>query len=73
MKSQAKKSGAYKGNKCLECLVKCLQCYAFCFDKCIRFLNKNAYIQVYFMNSPNFNSIFCKKDSNSRKKLLLSS
>lgn len=41
-----KESGATQ-NKCLDFLMRCLQCYMACFERFIRFLNKNAYIQVF--------------------------
>lgn len=39
---KAKKSG----NKILEYVMCCLQCCMWCLEKCMRFLNKNAYIQT---------------------------
>merc|ERR1712137_1355415 len=33
-------------NQLLACVLKILQCILYCFEKCIKFLNKNAYIQV---------------------------
>eukprot|EP01006_Ploeotia_vitrea_P026083 TRINITY_DN59057_c0_g1_i1.p1 TRINITY_DN59057_c0_g1~~TRINITY_DN59057_c0_g1_i1.p1 ORF type:complete len:649 (+),score=-43.50 TRINITY_DN59057_c0_g1_i1:57-2003(+) len=39
---KAKKSG----NKLLQYIMCCLQCCMWCLEKCMRFLNKNAYIQT---------------------------
>lgn len=33
-------------NKLAMCIIKCLQCYAACFERFIKFLNRNAYIQI---------------------------
>ena len=32
--------------KVLGPLIKCCQCCLWCFEKCLKFLNKNAYIEV---------------------------
>lgn len=37
----------------LNILLKCVNCLLWCFEKCIRFLNKNAYIQIA-INSEHF-------------------
>lgn len=42
---QAKKSAASE-NKVVKFLLKCAKCAVWCFEKCIRFLNRNAYIQI---------------------------
>ena len=33
-------------NACLKFLLKCCRCYMACFERCIKFINKNAYIQI---------------------------
>lgn len=38
-----KKAGANK-NKLTQCLLKCMQCYVACFERFIKFLNRNAFI-----------------------------
>ncbi|KAL4485826.1 hypothetical protein ABPG72_012366 [Tetrahymena utriculariae] len=45
MEQQVKKSGQ-GNNTCVRYLLKCLQCYVSCFERFIKFLNKNAYIQI---------------------------
>ncbi|EAR87511.1 plasma-membrane choline transporter (macronuclear) [Tetrahymena thermophila SB210] len=45
MEQQVKKSGQ-GNNTCVKYLLKCLQCYVACFERFIKFLNKNAYIQI---------------------------
>lgn len=40
-------------NRVLNILMKVLSCILWCFEKCIRFLNKNAYIQIA-INSEHF-------------------
>ena len=35
-----------KTGKCGEYVVKCLRCVLYCFEKLIRYLNKNAYIMI---------------------------
>lgn len=42
---QVKKSGQSE-NKFVKYLLRCLQCYVACFERFIKFLNKNAYIQI---------------------------
>eukprot|EP00825_Cyclidium_porcatum_P019462 TRINITY_DN220_c0_g1_i3.p1 TRINITY_DN220_c0_g1~~TRINITY_DN220_c0_g1_i3.p1 ORF type:complete len:664 (-),score=98.29 TRINITY_DN220_c0_g1_i3:141-2132(-) len=42
---QMKNSGAKK-NKLVSCIVNCLRCYMACFERFIRFLNRQAYIQI---------------------------
>ena len=39
------KAAAHK-NKLTECILCCIQCCLYCMEKCIKFLNKNAYIQT---------------------------
>ena len=43
LERQTAKSGNAVANIC----VKCMQCIMWCFERFIKFLNKNAYIQVY--------------------------
>jgi len=45
MEIQAKKM-AGKDGKLVRYALKCLQCYLACFERFIKFLNKNAYIQI---------------------------
>jgi hypothetical protein len=33
-------------NKCIACLLKVAICFINCFDRFLRFLTKNAYIQI---------------------------
>jgi len=33
-------------NKVVKFMLKCAQCYLACFERCIKFLNRNAYIQI---------------------------
>ena len=40
-------------NRVINIFMKCLNCLLWCFEKCIRFLNKNAYIQIA-INSEHF-------------------
>jgi ferredoxin len=37
---------AAHNNKCIQCILCCMQCLLWCMEKCIKFLNKNAYIQT---------------------------
>lgn len=34
------------GNKAAQAVLCCLSCFFWCLEKCIKFINKNAYIQV---------------------------
>ncbi|EGR28329.1 solute carrier family 44 protein member 2, putative [Ichthyophthirius multifiliis] len=43
---QQMKNLGQKQNKLVVCLVKCLQCYMGCFERFIKFLNEQAYIQI---------------------------
>jgi hypothetical protein len=45
IQAQAKKLQG-KDGKVVRFVLSCLQCYLACFEKCIKFLNKNAYIQI---------------------------
>eukprot|EP00928_Gymnodinium_smaydae_P038764 TRINITY_DN26656_c0_g10_i1.p1 TRINITY_DN26656_c0_g10~~TRINITY_DN26656_c0_g10_i1.p1 ORF type:complete len:915 (+),score=199.31 TRINITY_DN26656_c0_g10_i1:204-2948(+) len=38
-------------NKVMALVLKCLQCCIWCFEKCIKFLNKNAYIQTALLGT----------------------
>eukprot|EP00639_Heterosigma_akashiwo_P027300 CAMPEP_0194692160 /NCGR_PEP_ID=MMETSP0295-20121207/19546_1 /TAXON_ID=39354 /ORGANISM="Heterosigma akashiwo, Strain CCMP2393" /LENGTH=648 /DNA_ID=CAMNT_0039582349 /DNA_START=278 /DNA_END=2224 /DNA_ORIENTATION=- len=42
LQKKAKKSG----NKILQAVLCCIQCCMWCLEKCMKFLNKNAYIQT---------------------------
>lgn len=43
MESQMKKAGGNQ-NAAIKFLLRCLSCYLACFERFIKFLNKNAYI-----------------------------
>jgi len=58
MEAQAKKAGA-KESKIAQYAFKCLQCYLACFERFIKFLNKNAYIQIALTGK---NFCFAAKD-----------
>jgi len=45
MEAQAKKMAGKEG-KVIKYTLACLQCYLACFERFIKFLNKNAYIQI---------------------------
>jgi choline transporter-like protein 2/4/5 len=45
MQAQAKKLAGKEG-RVIKFALACLQCYAGCFERFIKFLNKNAYIQI---------------------------
>jgi len=45
MKYLEKQAQAQK-NKCMVYTLRVIQCCIWCFEKCIKFLNKNAYIQI---------------------------
>ena len=34
------------GNKAAQAALCCLSCFFWCLEKCVKFINKNAYIQV---------------------------
>jgi hypothetical protein len=40
------KQAAAQKNRILVLILKCVQCCIWCFEKCVKFLNKNAYIQI---------------------------
>jgi hypothetical protein len=39
-------------SKVADCLLCCCQCCLYCFEQCIKFLNKNAYIQTAIFGTP---------------------
>jgi len=45
------KQAAAQKNRVMVLVLKCLQCCIWCFEKCIKFLNKNAYIQTSLMGT----------------------
>jgi hypothetical protein len=45
------KQSKQQKNKVAECVFKCLGYLLWCFEKCIKYLNKNAYIQVALMGT----------------------
>ena len=51
LQREAKKTGS----KIAQCLLCCCQCCFWCLEKCMKFLNKNAYIQTAIFSTP-----FCK-------------
>ncbi|CAE7915874.1 slc44a5 [Symbiodinium necroappetens] len=50
MKYYEKQAKAAK-NRVLVLVLKVLQCCIWCFEKCVKFLNKNAYIQIALMGT----------------------
>lgn len=53
--AKAQKTARDMGNKLGEALLCCCQCCLWCFEKIIKFLNKNAYIQTAIFGTP-----FCR-------------
>ncbi len=53
--AKAQKKARQLGNKLGEALLCCCQCCLWCFEKVIKFLNKNAYIQCAIFGTP-----FCR-------------
>jgi len=51
MKYFEKQAEAQK-NMVMKYILKCLQCCMWCFEKCMKFLNKNAYIQIALLGTP---------------------
>lgn len=51
LQKKAKKSN----NKIMQAILCCIQCCLWCVEKCMKFLNKNAYIQTAI-----FGYSFCK-------------
>ena len=37
-------------NPCTKCLICCLRCFIWCLDCCVKFITKNAYIQIALTN-----------------------
>jgi len=52
VQQQAKKVGGKFGTRVATVLFCCCQCCLWCFEKCIRFINKNAYIQTAIFGKP---------------------
>jgi hypothetical protein len=48
LKEKVYKKG-FEGNACLRIGCKCVECYVNCFERFIKFLDKNAYIQIALM------------------------
>jgi hypothetical protein len=40
------KQAAQQKQRVLVYILKCVQCCIYCFEKCVKFINKNAYIQI---------------------------
>lgn len=53
--AKAQKHAKETKNKILEYLLCCCQCCFWCLEKCMKFINKNAYIQTAIFSTP-----FCK-------------
>jgi len=45
------KQAQMRKNRCVVVLLKAVQCCLWCFEKCLKFLNKNAYIQTALMGT----------------------
>jgi len=45
------KQAAAQKNKVMVMVLKCLRCCMWCFENCVRFLNKNAYIQIALLGT----------------------
>jgi len=54
-----KMEAASGNNACTKCLVDCTRCCLACFDKCLRFVNMNAYIYCAIAGTP-----FCESAVN---------
>jgi hypothetical protein len=37
-------------NPCTKCVICCLRCFIWCLDYCVKFITKNAYIQIALTN-----------------------
>jgi solute carrier family 44 protein 1 (choline transporter-like protein)/choline transporter-like protein 2/4/5 len=46
IQNKIKQTGATQNSKVIEWFLKILTCYVLCFERFIKFLNKNAYIQI---------------------------
>jgi len=55
----AQKKAKQSGNKAAQAILCALQCYMWCMEKCMKFLNKNAYIQTAI-----FGTHFCASAKN---------
>lgn len=53
------KQAAAQKNRVMVIVLKVVQCCLWCFEKCIKFLNKNAYIQIALLGTP-----FCTSAKN---------
>jgi len=49
-------------NRVMEYVLKCVQCCIYCFEKCLKFLTKNAYIQIAILGKN-----FCTSAKNAFK------
>ncbi|CAN0388104.1 unnamed protein product, partial [Ectocarpus sp. 13 AM-2016] len=47
------------GSKAAQAVLCCLSCFFWCLEKCVKFINKNAYIQVAI-----FSTSFCRSSKN---------
>ena len=59
MIAYAQKKAKASGNKIAQAVLCMLQCYMWCMEKCMKFLNKNAYIQTAI-----FGTNFCSSAKN---------
>lgn len=57
--AKLKAEGVTDQSKLVEWIINCLQCYVNCFERFIKFLNKNAYIQTALMSTS-----FCESARN---------
>lgn len=46
------KQASAQKNRVMVYIFKCVQCCIWCFEQCIKFLNKNAYIQIALLGTP---------------------
>ena len=60
---QAKLKG--RAGKIVDCILCCLRCCLWCFEKCLKFINKNAYIEIAIWGKP-----FCTSACNAFATLL---
>merc|ERR1712216_431759 len=49
-------------NTVMKYVLKCVQCCIYCFEKCLKFLTKNAYIQIAILGTN-----FCQSAKNAFK------
>merc|ERR1719311_1692598 len=47
----AERQAKSQKNKVVQYILRCLVCLSWCLEKCIKYLNKNAYIQVALMGT----------------------